>query len=39
MPFLRKKVHIVKGKLGDDAVALGAALLYVQKIKNNKEEN
>ncbi len=31
MPFLRKKVQIVKGKLGDDAVALGAALLYVQK--------
>lgn len=31
MPFLRKKVVIEIGKLGDDAVALGAALLCVKK--------
>ncbi len=31
MPFLRKKVSIEIGKLGDDAVALGAALLCAKK--------
>ncbi len=33
MPFLRKKVSIEIGKLGDDAVALGSAILCAKKIK------
>ncbi|MGC8738149.1 MAG: ROK family protein [Candidatus Hydrogenedens sp.] len=31
MPFLRKKVSLEIGKLGDDAVALGSALLCAKK--------
>lgn len=33
MPFLRKKVVIEIGRLGDDAVALGACLLCAKKIE------
>ncbi len=37
MPFLRKKVIIEIGKLGDDAVALGSALLCARKKEKIKE--
>ncbi|MCX8065500.1 MAG: ROK family protein [Candidatus Hydrogenedentes bacterium] len=33
MPFLRRKVEIVVGKLGDDAVAMGGALLISKKLE------
>jgi glucokinase len=32
MPFLRKGVKVVTAKLGDDAVALGAAKLLVERL-------
>ena len=32
MPFLRKKVRIVKAKLGDDAVAMGGAMLITERL-------
>ncbi len=38
MPFLRKKVEIVKGRLGDDAVAMGGALLVSKKLEKEKDE-
>lgn len=38
MPFLRKKVDIIIGKLGDDAVAMGGALLISKKLEKKKEE-
>ncbi len=37
MPFLRKKVIIEIGKLGDDAVALGSTLLCLRKLEKIKE--
>jgi glucokinase len=32
MPFLRRNVRIVTAKLGDDAVALGAASMLVERL-------
>ncbi len=39
MPFLRKKVDIIIGKLGDDAVAMGGALLISKKLEKERNED
>ena len=35
MPFLRKKIRIVTAKLGDDAVAMGGAMLITERLNKN----